>query len=259
MSMDFDPQAAAFDARAGLSAADLNAVAQAVIDLGRLDAQGVLLEVGAGTGEIGEHLLGRVRYLGLDASREMLREFRARAPSARLLHADANRPWPIATGAVQCVLMSRVAHLLDARVLLSELARVAHARGCTVLVGRRARDPKSLQRRLQHKLHELIEADGLVPRRGERDSQRLLDALCDAGAEPLEPVDACHWPVQRAPADFLRNWRNKPGLTGLGLADSHKSQLLFELEGWARDQWDDLEAPVPSTESYRLTGVRLCP
>jgi len=255
--MDFDPQAHDFDARAGLAAADPAKIAEALLSMTNLRPEDARLEVGAGTGEVGQHLSPRVRYLGLDASREMLREFRARSAEAVLLLADASHTWPVASQSVRAVFMSRVAHLLDREVLMSELFRVAHSEGCFVIIGRRYRGTGSIQRVLQGQLHALLEARGLTPRRGERDSRALLEALVERGAQPLQTVEACRFEVTRAPADFLRNWSSKAGLSGLTLDARLKASVLAELESWARSQWSDLERSVVAEEHYALMAVRI--
>lgn len=81
----FDRQAARFDARAGLSRELARAVASKLVKLGDLTAEASVLEVGAGTGEIGHNLVRRVgRYVALDASRAMLDVFGHRLSEAGL-------------------------------------------------------------------------------------------------------------------------------------------------------------------------------
>src|SRR5947209_5451722 len=64
----FDAQARSFDARAGLPADAARAVARAVLDLAALGPDDLLVELGAGTGQIGRELAESVRYVGVDRS-----------------------------------------------------------------------------------------------------------------------------------------------------------------------------------------------
>lgn len=255
--MDFDPQASAFDGRAGLGPEAAPAIAEALLSIAQLRASDVLLEIGAGTGEIGTHLTERCRYVGLDRSREMLVQFRHRSGSGLLLVADADKPWPISTGSVRAVFMSRVAHLLDRERLLSELARVAHPEGCCVFFGRRVRDKQGTQRTLQRELHTRLRDYGFQPRQGERDTRGHLEALLERGAVAIDEHVASTWSVDRSPADSLRAWASKPGLSGLDLPVHVRDQVLTELASWALERFTDLEAKVPTQEQYLLVGARL--
>ena len=78
----------------------------------------LLLEIGAGTGEIGFEIARlHGRYVGLDLSLPMLRVFRGHqvglsAPLA-LIVGDADRTWPITDQSVQAIFGSRSLHLLS--------------------------------------------------------------------------------------------------------------------------------------------------
>ena len=76
---DFDRQADSFDRRAGLPSEAGDAVAREVLRIAALRPADALLEIGAGTGQIGYALCGTaIRYLGVDLSRRMLSEFAQR-------------------------------------------------------------------------------------------------------------------------------------------------------------------------------------
>ena len=97
----FDEQAPRYDARVGLPESVSAAVARAVVERANVGADDLVLELGAGTGEIGV-CLDRlpIRYVGLDASAAMLDLFRAKASPAApsLIVADCDRPWPLPDG-----------------------------------------------------------------------------------------------------------------------------------------------------------------
>src|SRR4051794_21449754 len=73
----FDDQAPRYDERAGLPS-DVGAlVARSVVRHAGAGPGDLVVELGAGTGEIGVHLARLpIRYAGVDSSARMLREFR---------------------------------------------------------------------------------------------------------------------------------------------------------------------------------------
>ena len=123
----FDEQAPRYDARVGLPESVSAAVARAVVERANVGAVDLVLELGAGTGEIGV-CLDRlpIRYVGLDASAAMLDLFRAKASPAApsLIVADCDRPWPLPDGSVSVVFASRVIHLLQPGHVALEPERV---------------------------------------------------------------------------------------------------------------------------------------
>src|SRR5262245_26686959 len=123
----FDDQADDFTERAGLPADAAASVARTIRELVEPRRSDVILDVGAGTGEIGSELSKlAVRYVGVDVSRPMLSTFRSRATGRlMLIHADADRDWPLRSRTVRAILCSRSAHLLAAEHLVAESARVA--------------------------------------------------------------------------------------------------------------------------------------
>ncbi|MGD0899757.1 MAG: class I SAM-dependent methyltransferase [Thermoguttaceae bacterium] len=98
----------------------------------KFDLQGArtILDVGSGAGQLAQHVLKyadpRSRIICFDLSHEMLRRarHRLRSPRPRFLAADLSR-LPFPDGSFDCVTCGYVLeHLPDARVGLSELARV---------------------------------------------------------------------------------------------------------------------------------------
>lgn len=100
--------------------------------LGR--AEGVVLDVGAGTGAVAALVPKQARYVWLDYSSEMLAGFRSRYPDAPALVADARRI-PLSDRSVDVVVTVLMTHHLDDEMLdrfLGEAARVT--RGQLLLV-----------------------------------------------------------------------------------------------------------------------------
>ncbi|MBK8940610.1 MAG: methyltransferase domain-containing protein [Polyangiaceae bacterium] len=256
---EFDTQAERFDARTRLGEGAAREIASAVLEVAGV-TEPRLLEVGAGTGEIGEHFCRSCRYVGIDLSAAMLKELERRvsgitAPAApTLLVADANEPWPVPDGSVDVVFFSRVFHLLDPAHVARELERVRGSRGLTVLVGRTQRDRASVGARLRRQLLEALEDRGLSPKRGERGGGPLFDDLGARGRR-IERREVATIVVERSARERLESWRTKGGLAGLDLPAEERDAVLAEVEAWARRRWHDLEAKEASIEAYTLEGA----
>src|SRR5438552_18451184 len=90
----FDDQARFFEQRTGLPEGCGREIAQQVIAIGRVEPGDLVVEVGPGTGQIGQWFNAPVRYVGVDFSAGMLKEFQRRSSShsknRAVIQADAN-------------------------------------------------------------------------------------------------------------------------------------------------------------------------
>lgn len=222
----------------------------------------LLLELGAGTGELGSAFARRlpagVSYLGLDLSLGMLTRFgeRIRGGEARLgrILADGSRRWPLAEGSASAIFCSRAAHRLDADVFLAETRRVLRPGG-RVVFGSLERSSESVRSALQRRMRELLAEVTGEPGAGRdrRRRHRELAAALGGG----ERVEAAAFEVMETPARALAGWRSKAGLAGLALAAEVQEEVLGRLETWAHEQYVDLERPRPAIERYELLIARL--
>lgn len=255
---DFDGQAADFDRRAGLPSGAVERIAGAVVLLAELGPRDLLLELGAGTGEIGVRLAAQVpRYVGIDRSWPMLDAFRLRRPAGYLVQADADRSWPLRDGRVRAFFLSRSAHLMRREHLVAEALRVAHHGGAVLILGHVRRERDSVRAALRREMRRLLAEHGIEGRSGSRSRRRLAAALVERGGRVLEPRRAASWPVLEVAAESLAAWRAKPGLAGRPLAPEIRDRVLRRLEAWARERYGDVETARPSTEHYELEAVRL--
>jgi SAM-dependent methyltransferase len=260
----FDGQAQTFDARAGLPEAACREIAAGVAALAQLKSEDLLLEIGAGTGEIGIELcrLG-ARYLGIDVSTAMLELFERRLSSsppelrarARLGAADANQPWPVDGASVRAVFGSRSLHLLDAAHVVSETCRVAAKGRSVLLVGRVGRSPESVRARMRSRMRRLLGEHGREGRSGEKNRDSLTSACVARGAVLVPEQSVASWPVRESPARSLAAWSAKPGLSGMALPDREKTGILAELREWALREFGALDTELDSREEYLLGGA----
>lgn len=257
-SPPFDEQASRFDERAGLPGDVCRAVARAVCEFAV--EGGAVVEVGAGTGQIGLEL-ARLHegYVGFDVSPAMLDRFRASlrggSVRAKLIVADGDRRWPVEDGSCRVVFGSRSLHLLRLDHIVAEIARVASPQGLTVLVGRVERERDSVRSRMRREMRRLLREAGHEGRGGSENASRLVEECAARGARVLEARAVAQWSVATAPADSLRSWSEKPGLASVSLDPLTKAEVLDRLRAWAVDEFGDLERTVPSREVYVLEGA----
>lgn len=261
--MRFDSQAPTFDARTGVPPDACRAIAGSVLELGRLGPGELLLEIGAGTGAIGGELLAHwPGYVGLDLSRPMLDEFRARLAAEhrpKLVEADAAGPWPVASGSVGLVLGSRVLHLLPPAHVASEALRVRAPRGLSLLVGRVRRDPDSVRARMRRRMREIVAEAGFALGARERAVPELFERLTRAGAAAIAERSVARWARSHSPRAALDSWRAHRALGGVSLPVSDHERILAQLEEWAKASFGSLDVSTTSEEEYVLTGVQLPP
>lgn len=266
-TVSFDGQAVDFDQRAGLPPGVAPQIAAALAEIADLApaGSGVILDVGAGTGLIGEHLArergagGRSRYLGIDVSGPMLAVFRGKldGASGALVRADAGVPWPIANGQVKLVFLSRAAHLLPPSLLVEECLRVAHPEGALVVIGGVQSDPESLRAVLRREMRRLLAEEGVEARRAKDAQGRIAEALAERGGEVLPVSLAASWTVVHRAGDSLAAWRAKSGLGGRAVTPESQDRVLCRLEDWIRERYGSLDVARDATERYELAAVRL--
>lgn len=266
--VSFDRQASDFDQRAGLPAGAARQVAAAVVELAPAGSgpRGAILDLGAGTGQIGEHLAriwrtrGRSRYLGIDVSGPMLAVFRRKlgaGAGGTLVRADAGARWPIESGSVALLFSSRAAHLLPPTVLVEEALRVASRQGAVVVFGGVRSEPESLRAVLRREMRRLLAEHGIEARRAGASRRRLAGALAERGGEVLPVTTAASWTVVERTSDALAAWRAKAGLGGRAVTPEVQERVLGRLEDWVRERYGSLDVAREETERYELAAIHL--
>jgi ubiquinone/menaquinone biosynthesis C-methylase UbiE len=258
----FDEQAGSFDQRAGLPASVCDAIAKEVVLLAQLGPTDALLEVGAGTGQIGVALCQLpLRYVGFDASAAMLGVFERRCREsgrpASLIHANGNNRWPADDGSIKAVFSSRAIHLLAVEHVVEEVFRVSARNGATLLLGRVQRQKHSLPARFRQEMRALLWQLGYASPEGQQKEREILDACVRRGAAPFEQWLVATWPVQHSAAQVLASWRERSRFAGLDVPDDVKENVLSQLTVWAKDAFGSLDAIHSAEEKYVLEGVRL--
>lgn len=264
-SVSFDSQAGDFDLRAGLPDGVAERIAAAVAELAP-GGGGVLLDIGAGTGQIGAHLAAAWRarsrglYAAIDVSAPMLSAFRRKLGAeaeAALVRANAATRWPVASGSVGLVFSSRAAHLLPPDALVRETLRVAAPGGALAVLGGVRSEPESLRTVLRREMRRLLDEAGFEPRRAGESRTAIADALAARGGEVLPVRAAASWSAVHRARDALAAWRAKPGLGGRTVPPAVQEAVLRRLEAWIRERYGSLDVEGDATERYELAAVRL--
>ncbi len=255
----FDQQASGYDARVGLPVSVGSAVATQIMACAGLQTEDLVLELGAGTGEIGMHLARLpVRYLGIDNSAEMLQLFRDKlgqdAPS--LLLADASLVWPLDDSAASVVFASRVIHLLDADHVASETFRVCRPGGWLML-GRVLRDGDGVKERLRRRRLELLQQAGVGSLRGREGARRVVEHCLSAGGESMGRRVVGEWSGAISPAEVIADWTSLSRMGSVAVDPVRRQEILAELQDWARAELGDLDQPETYRERYVIDCVRL--
>lgn len=267
-SFCFDAQAGGFDSRAGLPDDVSRHIARTILALAAPEDERILLDVGAGTGEIGTHLAvsGR-RYLAVDLSGPMLRSFRSKLEGesgaagvrAWLAEANADVAWPIQNDTAALLFMSRAVHLLEPRHVATEALRVLGTGGGPIVFGRIRRAPDSLRARMRGEMRRLLDQAGIQGRSGAEGSKAAVSFLEAGGARATTPRVVARWPVRERPSESLLSWTRKSGLAGVPVSDKIKDDVLSQLENWALASFGDLGAESRSEERYEITVIQTQP
>jgi ubiquinone/menaquinone biosynthesis C-methylase UbiE len=256
----FDSQAPDFDRRAGLEPAQCRQIAATVLALGEVGANDWIVEIGAGTGQIGVELAAARRYVGCDRSTGMLDRFRVRsresATRCGIVRADAGRTWPLVSGSSRAMFSSRALHLLAHEHVADEVFRVGQPDGATLIIGRVERSPHSVKARLAREMRGRLRRLGFAPR-SEGCDRRLIEACVQRGAVALAPVTAVTWTVAGSAQQSLDAWRSLAGLGGIDVPGRVREIVLRELEEWASGVFGGLDQEFDSEEAYVLRAVRL--
>ncbi|MGB7924357.1 MAG: class I SAM-dependent methyltransferase [Pyrinomonadaceae bacterium] len=259
----FDGQAGFFEQRAGLPVDCCREVAKRVVEVGEAGAGDLIVEVGSGTGQIGQWFEASVRYVGFDLSAGMLKEFRRHlgvgSSHRMLVQADANGSWPLLDGAARVIFSSRAMHLLDHERVAPEVFRIASPAGATLILGRVERTHDSIRNRMAQEMNERLLRRGFEGRRGERRNRKLIEACVRRGAEILEPVAVATWSVSASPRQSLDSWRRLTGLGGIPVPATVRAEVLRELEVWAEEEFGGLDREFESEETYVLKSLRVPP
>ncbi|MEM9506448.1 MAG: class I SAM-dependent methyltransferase [Cyanobacteria bacterium P01_E01_bin.35] len=260
--MTFDDQAITFETRTGLSESTCQAIVRMALDLAEIKTNAQVVEVGAGTGQVGQWFAEKpVQYLGFDLSEPMLEQFRQHLGSSRenikLLQGDANQHWPVVENKANLIFSSRTLHLLNLEHVVHESLRIAHPEGAVVIMGSVQREQQGVKNQMRKQMQTFLIEKKLRGRQKNKLISQLIELFIQHDAQVIEPVEVSRWKVVNTPRQSLDSWRGKSNLAGIELDDEIKQNVLDCLQVWAEARFGDLDQPIESEETYILQGVRL--
>ncbi len=255
----FDTQALHYDARVGLPPHASAEIARSILDWSGAGADDLIVELGAGTGEIGVELARLpVRYLGLDGSPGMLDVFRAKTAGAApaLIVADCDATWPLPNGSATVVFASRVIHLLQPDHVVRETMRVCRPGGYLML-GRVQREPGSLKERLQRQRRQLLQEAGIHARQGDKGAREVIARCVLAGCVSLGRRVAAEWSGETSAGAIITSWETLSRMGSVEVDPDTRASILAELRDWARVEFGDLERLHPFREQFVIDLARM--
>ena len=254
----FDDQAPRYDERAGLPSDVGELVARSIVRYASAGPGDLVVELGAGTGEIGVHLARLpIRYVGVDSSAPMLHEFREKADdlTPSLILSDCNHVWPFGDGTATVVFASRAIHLLDPHHVMRETVRIVRRDGFLIL-GRLLREPDSIRERMRRRRQELLVEIGLTPRSGAAGTRRVV-ALCqEVGAESLGRQIVAEWTGETTPAEVLAGWESLSRVGSLAIETDLRMRIHEEVRTWSQLEIGDIDRAEVFHERYAIDMLR---
>jgi ubiquinone/menaquinone biosynthesis C-methylase UbiE len=251
---DFDAVAEEFDRFRALPDGVAEAIRRAMWDtLGGAVSRRVL-DLGAGTGRIGEAFIAAGdAYIGVDASAGMLARFADKVATRggalpALAQADG-QALPFPSGTFDAVLMVQVISGTPGwRDILSEARRVLRAGGGLVL-GKAVGPPHGLDGRMREQLSRILAEAGVPMHRRGAVREDVLAWLAPV-ASRVTTIVAARWETTRSPREFLA--RHATGARFAALPQPIKDEALRRLAEWAAATFGELETSLPEEHAFSL-------
>lgn len=240
-SVRFDRAVAFYDKTRGL-APDL-AAKQADLLHAELRGADSVLEIGVGTGRIALTL--DVPLVGLDLSRPMMLELKAKGGTLPLIEGDATR-LPFADATFGAAYAAHVFHLIPTwEAAFAELVRVVRPGGVLLTVRGSGRSDvgRAITARFFDALGRRNRAVG-ADRIEAVDEVALRHGLGVRVLPPIERTDALHV------GEFLDTWERGEWSGIWDLAPAERRAAAAVVRAWLVEEYGSAEAEVPATSSF---------
>jgi ubiquinone/menaquinone biosynthesis C-methylase UbiE len=251
---DFDAVADEFDRFRTLPDGVAKAIRRTIWDALGGAPRGRVLDLGAGTGRIGEAFIeAGDAYIGVDASARMLARFADKVANRggaipALAQADGQAlPFPPAT--FDAVLLIQVISGTSGwRGILSEARRVLRPGGGLV-VGKAVRPPLGLDGRMREQLSRILVEAGVEMHRRGAGGEEAMAGLAHS-ANRVSTGVAARWETIRSPREFLA--RHATGARFAALPQPIKDEALRRLAEWAVATFGALDSPLVEEHTFSL-------
>ncbi len=245
----FDASAPTFERYRPLPANAPEAIRAAIWSAAGLSAPARVLDIGAGTGRIGQAFVAAGdSYFGVDISLAMLQEFQISSPNCTLLRADG-RHLPFANEFFDIVLMMQVLSTIDNwQGVVIEARRVVRHGGC-VVVGHSVYPESGIDTQLKRRLKGILEELHVDSFRPEKARREVLAWLESSAVRHLHSV-ATSWSVNATAEEFFE--RHRTGARFAALPPQAQEQALDRLRSWAERKFGSLDAGFPEPRSFEV-------
>jgi ubiquinone/menaquinone biosynthesis C-methylase UbiE len=240
---DFDALASTFDQYRGWPEGVPEAIREAVWRAAGNPRTARVLDLGAGTGRIGRAFVAAGdRYIGVDASMEMLRQFQRHVtPSstqAPLLVQALGEQLPFPDASIDLVLLI---HVLSGagnwRRLLQDARRVVRPGGA-VVVGQASGQEAGVDAKMKSKVAGILGDLGYSADPPRKRRETALESL-EAAAAVCRRVPATSWLAERSPRMFME--RHRTGHRFAGLPAEVQDEVLRQLGDWAESEFGSMD------------------
>jgi ubiquinone/menaquinone biosynthesis C-methylase UbiE len=215
---------------------------------------GRLLDLGAGTGRIGEAFVTAAdAYVALDRSMGMLAHFARKAASRGdlvppMVQADGRR-LPFSESAFDAVLVVQVLSGSPGwHRLMDEVLRVLRPGGAVVL-GEAIAPLDGLDAQMREQLSRILAECGVEVHRAGRQRAAARDWLTSR-TQRIHEVIAARWEVSRSPREFLA--RHTTGARFAALPQPIKDEALRLLGDWAIAKFSSLDTTRVELHAFLL-------
>jgi ubiquinone/menaquinone biosynthesis C-methylase UbiE len=249
MASTFDQNATRFEQHRALPPGVSEAIRKTVWECAGIGPTARVLDIGAGSGRIGRAFAdANDRYIGVDFSLSMLREFRLRNSAACLIQADGGQ-LPFSDASFDLVMLMQVlSGTHNWRNLLYETVRVV-ARGGSVVVGHTVAPETGVDGRMKLQLALILEEMGVASHSSGKSREKSLDWLRTVSSRRTQTT-AASWTARRTAREFLD--RHSSGARFSALPTAVQAEALKRLSAWAASACGSLDQVFSETHSFEL-------
>jgi ubiquinone/menaquinone biosynthesis C-methylase UbiE len=255
--LNFDRVADDYDATRFLP----ETVREAVVDqlLTALAPGGWVLDAGVGTGRFALPLARRgVHVLGVDVSRNMMRQLLRKHPPSNLVAVQADlRRLPILSRSISVVLVAHVLHLVaDWREVLLECRRVLQSNGVLFLL---YEEGKRFPAR-EYYLARAREGGHLRPTLGAQTADEVV-AFAEQAGGAITSVDhpSLHWQARRSHREVLQELEKRTYSQLWDISDEVHRDLMQQTLRYVRQEFGSEDETCATEAVVKLYAVRFAP
>jgi ubiquinone/menaquinone biosynthesis C-methylase UbiE len=260
--MQFDDQADTYDKRTGLGEKTAQKIALSINQMIEPYLNGLFLEIGAGTGEIGYFLQDLpIPYIGIDLSGSMLDVYRERYTISEklphLIQTNGNSPWPLENNSVSVFFSSRAMQQLNHKHVLTQLEKLSTSGPSILVLGNVKRNKHSVKTIMRQEMHKVLNEFGIKEKSGQSNRKILFEAIERQGGKRLAPIITSRWSVSHAPMESINSWKSVDGIAGQAVEEKVKTRILDTLLLNIQKKFTDLNQALEAEETYELNTIVL--